>query len=127
MHNLSELTVLHLDNNQLSGELPRQLGSLSKLEQVSIWDNKLTWADRYGDGVLADTVALVALYESTMTHADHFRDSWNWGYPKTLEGMAICYRRRRTGDRIKLRQLWFERPIALGLGQPHRPEKVEHQ
>ena len=84
MHNLSELTVLHLDNNQLSGELPRQLGSLSKLEQVSIWDNKLTWADRYGDGVLADTVALVALYESTMTHADHFRDSWNWATQRPL-------------------------------------------
>ena len=55
---------MYLDNNNLSGELPSQLGNLSILEQVSFWDNNLTWADSYENGILADTVALVALYES---------------------------------------------------------------
>ena len=62
--NLSQLKLLYLDNNLLSGELPAQLGNLSNLEQVSVWDNRLTWADHYDNGILADTIALVALYES---------------------------------------------------------------
>ena len=63
--NLSTLKILYLHNNQLSGELPTQLGQLSNLQQVSIWDNHLAWSDRYENGILADTVGLVALYEST--------------------------------------------------------------
>ena len=63
--NLSKLMVLYLHNNQLNGELPTQIGHLSNLQQVSLWDNQLTWGDHYENGLLADMVALVALYEST--------------------------------------------------------------
>ena len=63
--NLTGLTLLYLADNQLIGELPTQLGQLSNLQQVSVWDNQLTWANHYESGILADTVALVALYEST--------------------------------------------------------------
>ena len=65
--NLTDLTLLYLDNNQLSGELPSELGNIPNLSQVSVWDNNLTWADSYANGILADTVALVALYESALS------------------------------------------------------------
>lgn len=84
--NLSGLELLYLDNNQLSGELPSELGKLPKLEQVSVWANNLNWADHYENGVLADTVALVALFEST--------NSGQWGYGSWggIEGGWMTYR-----------------------------------
>ena len=63
--NLAKLKTLYLDDNNLSGELPAQLGKISNLDRVSFWDNNLTWAAGYENGILADTVALVALYEAT--------------------------------------------------------------
>ncbi len=116
LHNASELTVLHIDNNQLSGELPSQLGRLSKLEQVSIWDSKLTWGDSYGDGVLADTVALVALYESTMTHWDHWRDGWKWAtYSPLREWAFVTVEGGRVSQlNIEGRELKGQLPSALG-------------
>ncbi len=78
--NLSRLRLLYLDNNRLSGELPIELGSLSNLRQVSIWDNSLTWAVGYVNGHLADTVALVAFYESAFDEStkDRSRRTGGW-------------------------------------------------
>ncbi len=71
--NLTDLTLLYLDNNQLSGELPSELGNIPNLQKVSVWDNSLTWADSYANGILADTVALVALHESALSSHDGWR------------------------------------------------------
>ena len=61
---LSNLTRLHIENNNLDGVLPSELGDLSQLRHVSIWGNDLRGADHYENGLLADMVALVALYDS---------------------------------------------------------------
>ncbi len=83
--NLAALTLLYLDTNQLSGELPSQLGNLSELQQVSIWGNKLTWADSYANGLLGDMVALMAFYEST--------NGPEWGKRFREEFVWLSYRR----------------------------------
>ena len=42
MGNLASLTVLFLEENQLSGEIPAELGSLSNLTQVALGSNALS-------------------------------------------------------------------------------------
>ncbi len=86
--NLTNLTLLYLDNNQLSGELPSQLGNIPNLQKVSVWDNNLTWADSYANGILADTVALVALHDSVLSGSSVPWRNWltyepleNWSQP----------------------------------------------
>ena len=80
--NLTSIEKLFLDNNQFSGELPTQLGELPNLQVVSFWDNRLTWPDSYPPGILADTVALVALYEKLFQHNQpsqgFLRNQRNW-------------------------------------------------
>lgn len=92
--NLSRLKLLYLDNNELSGELPTQLGNLTNLKQVSVWDNRLTWADHYENGILADTVALVAIYESALDHSGSVRPGYllevsNWLSYEPLRDWAV--------------------------------------
>ena len=55
--NLVKLESLALYNNQLSGELPANLAELPALERARFWGNKLTWAERYEPGPVADMVA----------------------------------------------------------------------
>ena len=74
--NLGELKVLWLHDNRFSGELPGELTNIADLERVSLWGNQLTWAERYAPGILANMVALVALYESTA--GDNWENKSNW-------------------------------------------------
>ena len=76
--NLTNLTLLYLDNNQLSGELPSQLGNIPNLQKVSVWDNNLTWADSYANGILSDTVGLVAIHDALLSHSSSFWRSEDW-------------------------------------------------
>ena len=73
---LKDLNLLYLDNNLFSGELPSQLGQIPNLQQVSVWDNNMTWADSYENGILADTVALVAIHDAFLT--SWWRDNNYW-------------------------------------------------
>ena len=73
---LGNLTDLYLHDNQFSGELPSELGSLAVLEQVSLWGNQLSWAESYPPGILADMVALMALYDSA--GGENWANSSNW-------------------------------------------------
>ncbi len=41
---LTNLTWLNLDRNQLTGTIPLELGSLTSLERLSLYDNQLTGA-----------------------------------------------------------------------------------
>ena len=74
--NLVKLESLALYNNQLSGELPANLAELPALERARFWGNKLTWAERYEPGPVADMVALVALYEATGGDSWDNNSSW---------------------------------------------------
>ena len=65
---LSNLNRLYLDNNRFSGEFPTALGNLTGLQELSIWENNLTWADHYVNGIVSDTIGLVAFYDSVMSH-----------------------------------------------------------
>jgi Leucine-rich repeat (LRR) protein len=40
--NLANLKELYLSNNQLSGEIPSELGSLANLRQLNLWGNQLS-------------------------------------------------------------------------------------
>ena len=73
---LDDLEVLLLHDNQLSGVLPAELANLDSLNEVSIWGNQLTWAPSYAPGVLADMVALTALYQDT--NGGNWTDNTNW-------------------------------------------------
>ena len=42
--NLSNLTILGLAQNQLSGPIPPELGNLSNLQQVNLFGNQLAGA-----------------------------------------------------------------------------------
>ena len=113
--NLASLQLLYLDNNRLSGDLPSELGNLSSLQQVSVWGNKFAWAGSYANGVLADTVALVALYESTLSHAG---DAWNgWLTPRPLRdwGNVAVDGGRVTELGLRNQGLKGKLPPALGL------------
>ena len=76
MGNLVKLESLALYNNQMSGELPANLAELPALERARFWGNKLTWAERYEPGPVADMVALVALYEATGGDSWDNNSSW---------------------------------------------------
>ena len=76
LDNLVKLESLALYNNQLSGELPANLAELPALERARFWGNKLTWAERYEPGPVADMVDLVALYEATGGDSWDNNSSW---------------------------------------------------
>ena len=44
------VTVLYLNNNELSGEIPAELGSLSNLQLLSLGGNSLSGGDTGGAG-----------------------------------------------------------------------------
>ena len=113
--NLAKLRVLYLDNNQLSGEFPSEIGNLVNLQHASIWDNKLTWAGSYANGYLSDMVALVALHDSALAHSPAWREAggnhWlryapldQWGDPITVAGGRVTglnlknYRQHVSGE-----------------------------
>ena len=47
---LSNLGILYLSGNALSGEIPAELGSLSNLRELWLSGNGLSWADTAGAG-----------------------------------------------------------------------------
>ena len=94
---LSGLTDLWLHDNQFSGELPAELGNLAALERVSLWGNQLSWAESYPPGILADLVALLALYEST--GGENWADNANWLTAGAGRRMARDHCLQRTGHR----------------------------
>ena len=105
--NLTNLTLLYLDNNQLSGELPSQLGNIPNLHQVSVWDNNLTWADSYANGILADTVALVAFHDSALRGGSRPWRNWltyepleNWILPVNVGTTTKNFVVTVAGDRV---------------------------
>ena len=52
------VTVLFLANNELSGEIPSELGNLTNLETLSLWDNELRGEIPVELGVLANLKVL---------------------------------------------------------------------
>ena len=67
---LTGLEELYLSSNRFTGAPPAGLialtglAALPRLESATIWGNKFTWAESYPPGLLADLVALSALYAS---------------------------------------------------------------
>ena len=67
---LTGLEELYLSSNRFTGAPPAGLialtglAALPNLESVTIGGNKFTWAESYPPGLLADLVALSALYAS---------------------------------------------------------------
>ena len=41
-NDIGRVTILDLNNNQLSGEIPAELGSLSSLQELWLWQNQLS-------------------------------------------------------------------------------------
>ena len=116
---LADLTDLWLHDNQFSGELPAELGNLATLERVSLWGNQLSWAESYPPGILADLVALLALYEST--GGENWADNANWLTAGAGRRMARDHRLQRTGHRTGPPTKPVERETAAAVGQPRQP------
>ena len=113
--NLVNLTDLHLHGNQFGAEFPAALAALPKLESVTIWGNKFTWAESYPPGLLADLVALVALYESA--GGDSWSERSNWlrdPLVASWSGVSIGGDGSVTGLALSGNRLSGELPPQLG-------------
>ena len=66
--NLSELTHLFLYENQLSGQIPITLGNLSKLEDLRLYANQLSGAIPAALGNLSNLI-LLSLYDNQLSGA----------------------------------------------------------
>ena len=112
---LSGLTDLRLHRNQFGAEFPPGLAALPRLESVTIWENKFTWAESYPPGLLADLVALVALYESAGGESWAERDNWlSDPAVASWSGVSIGGDGRVTGLDLSENGLSRELPPALG-------------
>ena len=112
---LTGLTDLWFHDNQFSGELPPALGALPNLESATIWENKSTWAESCPPGLLADLVALVALYESAGGESWAERDNWlSDPAVASWSGVSIGGDGRVTGLDLSENGLSGELPPALG-------------
>ncbi len=112
---LSGLTDLWLHDNQFSGELPAELGALPNLESVTIGGNKFIWAESYPPGMLADLVALSALYAAA--GGESWADNANWLSDPAVaswSGVSIGGDGRVTGLDLSENGLSGELPPALG-------------
>ena len=112
---LSGLTDLWFHRNQFGAEFPPGLAALPRLESVTIWENKFTWAESYPPGLLADLVALVALYESAGGESWAERDNWlSDPAVASWSGVSIGGDGRVTGLDLSENGLSRELPPALG-------------
>ncbi|KAK7848970.1 putative leucine-rich repeat receptor-like protein kinase [Quercus suber] len=66
LKNLSNLTILYLHDNQLSGSIPQELGMLSSLSDLALSSNNLTGVIPASFGNLSDLTTLY-LYENQLS------------------------------------------------------------
>ncbi|MCK4664225.1 MAG: T9SS type A sorting domain-containing protein [Bacteroidales bacterium] len=106
--NLSNLTNLRIENNQLTGEIPSSIGNLSKLTYLSLYHNQLSGSIPTGIGNLNLLIEL------------HLEDNQlNGELPNSIGGMTSlkkCYLQLNQlsgpipdglGDMVQLERLWL--------------------
>ena len=76
--NLANLQLLYLHGNELNGPIPSWLVNLTELRELSLWSNQLTGTIPPEVAPAQDRAALVVLY--TATGGPNWTDNTNWRY-----------------------------------------------
>ena len=73
---LTSLQRLYLNSNMLSGEIPTELGDLTSLQELGLWDNELTGEIPTELGKMVDRAVLRTLYSNNGGSDWTNQDKW---------------------------------------------------
>ena len=105
------VTALRLNDNELSGEIPAELGNLTRLSHLALWGNPdLERTVPAAVGVAVDRAALAALYWATGGA------SWTnaWANPDALYDPLSDWSGVTTGTSGRVTHVWLENRGLVG-------------